>query len=173
MFHLIMWIIIFIIVFFILSGVVVSFYESRGGEVPDKVAGGFIVAYIIVCVIFYNGLSSGEDKKVNHSFTEASYGKLIKSEDYEGRRYRLENAEVTQAREQNDGTTMIMAKNYGIDDFLFYIIVDGKTNLEEGSVFDATGYIDKIKDYETQAGGNNTVPSLKIDSDDIEIQKGY
>lgn len=89
----------------------------------------------------------------------ASYGQLVKSNDYTGKKYVINSAHVLQAQEQGGDTSLLAYIN---DDpsKLFLIIVAGKTPAIEDDIINANGIISKLTTYKTNIGGSNTVPTI-------------
>lgn len=89
----------------------------------------------------------------------ASYGELIKSDNYTGKPYQITNAHVMQANEE-DGQTALLAYINDDSSKLFLIRLDGKTAAVEDDLINVSGKLDDRTDYDTQIGGSNTVPTI-------------
>lgn len=91
--------------------------------------------------------------------SQIRYGELIKSNDYYAKPYSISKGEVLQATE-GKGVTSLLVYTDDDSDQLFQVDVRGKTKAIEDDYVSINGVLDKMTDYDTQAGGSNTVPVL-------------
>lgn len=99
-------------------------------------------------------------KKIDYTKAKTyKYGELVKSNDHAGEPYVIENAKVLQAQQENGQTALLVYLN---DDSTQLILVNypHKTAAIEDDYVTVKGTLGKLKTYDTQAGGSNTVPTI-------------
>jgi len=105
------------------------------------------------------GISASDYDATEAAGNKLSYGELLKSDDYNGQSYDITNAEVLQANESDGATTLLVyTDDYSND--LFMIYYPDTTDAVKDDYVTINGVLGDREDYDTQAGGSNTVPTL-------------
>lgn len=107
-----------------------------------------------------------KDQQAINNSNVWSYGELLKSDKHAGKQYAVNSATVIQADEE-DGKTALLAYINDDPSHLFWIDYSHTTKAVEDSVINVKGKLGVRKDYDTQDGGSNTVPSIKARTIDV------
>lgn len=111
----------------------------------------------------FSSLPLGVDfnaKEATKNIKNITYAHLLKSDKYFGKSYSLKNVTVAQAFEEDGETALLVSLDeFGSD--LIAVHYSGKNDIIEGNIVNIDGVLGNRVEYDTQAGGNNLVPTLE------------
>ncbi|MFC6253339.1 zinc ribbon domain-containing protein [Secundilactobacillus hailunensis] len=105
------------------------------------------------------GISASDYDATEAAGNTYSYGELLKSDDYNGESYNITNAEVLQADENDGATTLLVYTDEYVDE-VFKIYYPDTTDAVKDDYVTVKGVLGDREEYDTQAGGSNTVPTI-------------
>ena len=104
--------------------------------------------------------SGYNDDEANQNAQNWNYGKLVKSDDYSGKSFKLDNVTVMQA-DEGDGETTLLVYSGDDSDKLYMVKIKGKTDAVEDDTVNVKGILTDRTNYDTKIGGSNTVPTIE------------
>lgn len=106
------------------------------------------------------------DDSATQNASKYSYGELVKSSNHYGESFKLSNATVYQAQENNNTTYLLVYINDDSDE-LYSVALAGMTPAIEDDIVNVQGLLGELDSYDTKAGGSNTVPNIL--SSNVEV----
>lgn len=106
------------------------------------------------------------DETATQNSSNYSYGELVKSSKHAGESFKLTNATVLQAQEDDETTYLLVYINNDSNE-LYSVNLNGTTPAVEDDIVTVQGLLGQLDNYDTKSGGSNTVPSITASKVDV------